>query len=141
MFFADDLKIYIEVKSTLDCILLQNSLFAMARWYDKNKLQLNIRKCKVMRYSKTKSPIAFNYKVDHQVLEVVQSHRDLDVLFDFKLKFNLHIDSKQLGFRKRFTNDLFKHFYTQKFAYNAGETYFIICVYIYSSYFECRLLR
>ncbi|KAL3281118.1 hypothetical protein HHI36_004340 [Cryptolaemus montrouzieri] len=46
--FADDLKIYTEIRSNEDCQNLQGELMMMHQWCLENKLHLTVSKCKYM---------------------------------------------------------------------------------------------
>ena len=72
-------------------------------------MQLNVKKCNVITFSKLNHTIVNTYKIGNDTLERINlvSMRDLGVLFDDKLNFNLHIDKicngsmSMLGFTKR----------------------------------------
>lgn len=56
LFFADDLKIHVEIKSTEDCILLQSTIH---NWCFDNYLLLNLSKRKVVSCHRKQNPINF----------------------------------------------------------------------------------
>ncbi|XP_044744098.1 uncharacterized protein LOC123306264 [Coccinella septempunctata] len=62
-------------------------------WCTENELPLNISKCKVMSYSRKLTTEEFNYNIGNHILKRVNECKDLGVLFDSKLTFDLHIDS------------------------------------------------
>ena len=80
-----------EIKTTNDCILLQNSLVTLLLWCNINRLFLNVNKHKVMRYTNSRSLVQYNYNLDGILLETVNQFKDLGVIFDTKLKFQNHI--------------------------------------------------
>lgn len=51
LLFADDLKIFIKIKSRADLIKLQNDIDRLFRWSTENKLKLYIDKCQSMVFS------------------------------------------------------------------------------------------
>ena len=67
LLFADDLKIYLEIKSIEDCIIFQECLDLLLEWSNANKLYFNPKKCKVMRYTKTRNIIflIINFTIKH----------------------------------------------------------------------------
>lgn len=91
LLFADDIKLYSEIKSTQDCIDLQNNLNLVMNWCHVNRLSLNIDKCQVVRYTKKLKPVLFYYNILGFNLTVSENIRDLGVVFDSKLSFIPHI--------------------------------------------------
>lgn len=63
---ADDLKLMSVTKSLNDAARLQSDLDALSAWCEANPLGLNIEKCKVMTFHKTRSPVRFRYSI-HEV--------------------------------------------------------------------------
>ena len=90
--FADDLKIFSEIRSLEDCFLLQSKLNIINEWCKSNKLTLNVQKCKVVTYSRKKTTIIHSYAIDDMALERCVSIKDLGVIFDAKLTFADHIE-------------------------------------------------
>lgn len=111
LLFADDLKIYICIRSSEDCGILQNDLNSLANWCRRNKLELNIEKCKFMPFSLKRIPQEANYHINGVQLERVTAIRDLGILFDTKLKFKSHITTclsksyRMLGFVMRLAKE------------------------------------
>lgn len=92
LLFADDLKIYSEVKSIEDCLEIQSELDNFITFCDKNYLALNVKKCHVLSFTrKTSRSLIFNYKLNNSVIDRVTEICDLGVTFDSKLLFNKHI--------------------------------------------------
>lgn len=48
LLFGDDVKLFRIIKTGLDTKLLQNDLDNVSDWCDKNKLYINVSKCKVI---------------------------------------------------------------------------------------------
>ena len=112
LLFADDLKIFLTINNIDDCIILQENLNRLHDWCNSNMLHLNIGKCQVIRFHKTKSPIIFDYHINQTTLEAVKHLKDLGVTFSEDLCFNLHIEEivakamRILGFVLRLSSDL-----------------------------------
>lgn len=103
--YADDLKIYHFVETLRDAIRLH--LDSLSSWCQRNKLNLNILKCKVVSFHRKNSPIIFEYKIQDKPLNRLKVMNDLGVLFDEKVCFANHIKAmvskaySRLGFMKR----------------------------------------
>ncbi|MGH9708527.1 MAG: RNA-directed DNA polymerase [Candidatus Acidiferrales bacterium] len=91
LLFADDLKLYRTIDSTVDCDLLQRDLDDLNQWCTDNRLPLNINKCKVMTFTLKKNQCIYQYGIQFTLLERVEEFRDLGVYFDSKLSFNTHV--------------------------------------------------
>lgn len=91
--YADDLKASNEINSIDDCQKLQNNINKIVEFSKNNGLVLNVDKCAIMTFTKrTSTAIAYDYKIDDQVLVKKESMRDLGVIYDKKLSFSTHID-------------------------------------------------
>ena len=86
--FADDTKLGCEMRTLDDFNRLQNSLEKVNDWCDFWGMQMNLSKCVVMHFG-DKNP-KFTYKLNGEALQVVETHLDLGVLVDNKLKFSNH---------------------------------------------------
>lgn len=91
--FADDFKLFSSINNMQDCWVLQEQVDKLSLWCKDNKLNLNIGKCKVVTYTRRKSPIVFEYSIDGTALSRSDSMRDLGVIFDTKLSFDKHIQA------------------------------------------------
>lgn len=124
LLFADDLKIYTTITSIYDCIMLQNDINALFNWCGVNNLKLNIQKCNFMAFTNRIIPLQTNYFIDGEELVKPDSVKDLGVIIDSKLKFDLHIDYiviksyRMLGFIMRTTKQ-FNNSDCIKLLYNA----------------------
>lgn len=105
--FADDMKIFKEIKCPDDVTKLQSDLIRLDNYCALNKLDLNTSKCSVISYSRKKNDIKFDYILKNEILTRDDVIRDLGVIYDSKFIFNYHIDnicmkaSKSLGFLMR----------------------------------------
>lgn len=112
--YADDLKLLGKVSSLSDATRLQQDLDVLSQWCKRNRLDLNVGKCKVMSFFRVRFPVRFEYEIDGLRLTRVREVQDLGVWFDERLTFDRHVElitSKaysMLGFVKRvckkFTN-------------------------------------
>ena len=91
LLFADDLKLFTEIKSINDCQFLKNNLESVMKWCGRNRLHLNKDKCSMVSYSRKKRIIEYDYIIDGVTISRVDKIRDLGVLFDSKLSFKEHI--------------------------------------------------
>lgn len=110
--FADDIKLYLQVRSSDDCTRIQADLNRFSDWCGALGLSLNLSKCKIMSFTRTRSPFFFSYCLNSTVIP-----RVLDCVMDlgFKLSYNLdpgpHIQYvcckalKILGFVMRLARD------------------------------------
>ncbi|XP_073984063.1 uncharacterized protein [Rhodnius prolixus] len=111
LLFADDLKIYTAINSADDFLLLQNSLHRLSVWCDENDMSLNISKCKVVSYHRSRTCTNFDYSLHASTLSRSNVVKDLGVTFCANLSFNLHMNSivtkanKMLGFISRSTRN------------------------------------
>lgn len=144
LLYADDLKFYATVTADRS---LQSDLNNLVDWCHKNHLNLNISKCKTMRFYTSKNPIIHAYSIGDRELESVSSMLDLGVTFDRKLSYNLHIDNitlkafRMLGFVKRNT----KHIHDTRAIlclYNAlVRSILEYCSVIWSPYYNINISR
>lgn len=90
LLYADDIKIFKEIHSVIDCRLLQSDLCSFSEWCRSNNLSLNISKTKVMSFTRKTSSVPFLYSVNSVSLCKVCEINDLGVLFDSTLHFSAH---------------------------------------------------
>ena len=61
--FADDAKIYMEIKNNLDCTLLQADLDRLYEWSVAWRMNFSHSKCKILTVSRRKAPVFFQLYV------------------------------------------------------------------------------
>lgn len=111
LLYADDLKIFGEIRNPTDCIQIQSDLQRVQEFCLKNKLFLNMNKCSVITFTRNLAPINYDYTMNSQILARVNHIKDLGVIFDSKLSFSKHIDyivskcNQMLGFVTRICSD------------------------------------
>ncbi|KAI5732269.1 hypothetical protein M8J77_024088 [Diaphorina citri] len=93
LLYADDFKLYREINTENDCILLQQDLNSVVNWLEQNKLTLHKDKCESMSFSNSRTPIRFTYKINTHELTTLDVKKDLGVTFEKDFKFNVHINN------------------------------------------------
>ena len=108
LLFADDAKIFKEIKCVNDCRLLQFDIDSMLRWCSNWRITLNVKKCFFINFSLLKSRnIDFVYHINESIVERVTLIKDLGVTFTYNLNFSVHISNvtkkslQMFGFMKR----------------------------------------
>lgn len=110
LMYADDLKIYLTIKNKNDCYLLQNDINRFSNYANDNGLFLNINKCTQITFTRNRNIIVFKYSINNHELARVNTVKDLGVMLDTKLIFDVHIDIivkkafKMLGFVLRISH-------------------------------------
>lgn len=91
LMYADDVKIFVTYNLPSVADLMQSDLNNFYWWCEVNLMQLNLKKCKCMKFYR-KNVISTDYYFDGHKLELVDLFLDLGVLFDPKLNFISHIN-------------------------------------------------
>lgn len=147
LLYADDLKLYREIHSLLDCYALQTDVDSLLRWCTLNGMEANVKKCKTMTFCRTRSSLVFDYAMDGRLLERVASFRDLGVLLDSKLRFNEHIVSAtakalaMLGFIRRNTTDFTDPYALKTLYCSLVRSILEYAVVIWAPYHSVHILR
>lgn len=122
--FADDLKFYRVISSPVDCCAIQADIDTLLNWCLLNGMEVNVRKCNVITFHRTRNATIFNYTMTSTSISRVSTVKDLGVLLDSKLNFSQHIAATtakafaMLGFIKRNTQQ-FEDVYCLKTLYCA----------------------
>ena len=104
MLFADDLKIYRQIKTSTDCEILQRDIDKVTEWCRLNALHINVKKCMKMVFTRCKQETVFPYNINGTILPSPSIVKDLGILYDSKLTFESHVNQiasnayKALGF-------------------------------------------
>jgi ribonuclease P/MRP protein subunit RPP40 len=88
--FADDIKLWTRIESTNDCLLLQRDLDALYDWSLRNKLPLNVAKCKMLQLGKRWE---FCYRLGPDELDWVAQEKDLGIWIAAGLKPGLQCEA------------------------------------------------
>lgn len=122
--YADDLKMFLRIRSLEDCDSLQRQVIAFADWCTLNRMDVNPSKCSVISYSHKKRPILHKYVLHGTEIGRVSQIKDLGVILDSELYFKQHVNyvigkaSGILGFIFRITKE-FTDIYCLKSLYCA----------------------
>ena len=90
--FADDTNIFCAGESLDELLDLASSeMTGLKRWFDKNKLSLNLSKTKFMIFSKRKIYDEVNVYVNGMPIERVHENKFLGVIIDENINWKSHI--------------------------------------------------
>ena len=126
----------------MDCLLLQEDVDRLSVWCSKNRLCLNLTKCKVMTFHRSKNPHIFLYHINETLLDRVNKIKDLGVTFDHDLSFRVHIDrivskaNSMLGFVKRSSYEFSKNLYV-----SLVRPVLEYCAIVWDPSFNLRIVR
>ena len=87
--FADDTKLFLEVRSVDGSEKLQQDLDNLVLWSQKLQLVFNESKCKVIHLGTSNT--RHTYTMSATPLESTPDEKDLGVVMDEELKFHLHV--------------------------------------------------
>ena len=107
--FADDCVLYMNIKSPMDCQILQDDLNSLAQWETDWQMKFNISKCHSIRVTRhlPENRIQFEYSLHQQKLEQVQSAKYLGITITDNLDWGQHVSeisckaTKTMGFLLR----------------------------------------
>ncbi len=108
--FADDIKIYKEIKNSDDCLLLQSDLDRIYEWSETWQLQLASYKCQTFSLGYRNE--TYRHTINGEVLKKTSCLRDLGIFLNKNLKPSLHIDKICSSARQKISF-LFKIFRTK----------------------------
>jgi hypothetical protein len=81
--YADDLKLFMTIRSVGECQLFQRDLDRLSEWCRSNKFDLNADgECKSISFRRNMRPIEFVYAIIRTALESVDEIKDLGVIMD-----------------------------------------------------------
>ena len=89
--FADDSLENLLIKHLNDCLQLQRDLDKLVQWAKDWQMQFNPSKCYVLRITRKKNPIIFDYKINGHTLESVESNPYMGIKFTTDLNWGAHI--------------------------------------------------
>lgn len=82
LLFANNTKFFSSVNSLCDAMALQNNLNRLSEWSLVNGLYLNVSKCKIMIFSRKKTPFTYGYRLKNETLGRPDVITVLGVTFD-----------------------------------------------------------
>lgn len=90
--FADDSKGACVINNRFDTEKLQKAIDKFVKWNDDNGLEINLKKCKVITFTRKQksNTILADYFIRGQKIDRVDEIRDLGVIMDRQLNFNSH---------------------------------------------------
>jgi hypothetical protein len=92
LLFADDIKIFREVKSPRDILLLQSDTNCVRGLCFSNFMKLNVTKTRVISFSTKTNLLLFDYKLCESLITRTECIKYLGVQIDSKLHFDNHVD-------------------------------------------------
>ena len=107
--FADECVLYRNIKSPIDCQILQDDLNSLSQWETDWQMKFNVAKCHSMRVTRhlPDKHILFDYTLHQQKLEQVQSAKYLGITITDNLDWGQHVSAisckatKTMGFLRR----------------------------------------
>jgi len=90
--YADDIKLYSVLDPSLDYSYLHSNLNELQQWSDRWQLNISYKKCKVLCFSNQKKSPQIDLILDNSMIPQVDSVRDLGVIMDNRLRFDIHIN-------------------------------------------------
>lgn len=147
LMFADDLKIFMPVHDVLSVSYLQNILSYLCLWCCLNELPLNVNKCTVITFSRSRSPLLFEYFLYGEVLIRSNSVSDLGVILDSKLEFKLHMDhtiakaSKMWGLVRRYAGDFSDPYVIKTLFVSLVRSILEYASIVWSPFYTCHCKR
>lgn len=89
--YADDLKIYKEIISINDCLLLQEDIDRVQKWLKAVGLSFHPDKSYKMTYTNTKNIVKHNYTINNITTQEVDTYKDLGVTLTRNITWGAHI--------------------------------------------------
>lgn len=88
--YADNVKIYSEVRTADDCRYLQQLIDIFSDWCTANRLGVSVLKCSVISFTRKKSPLIYSYTLLNEPIKRESIVKDLGVLLDCGMTFQDH---------------------------------------------------
>ena len=90
--YADDTKLYREISTLEDCSQLQEAFSCADVWSQDNNINFNPSKCKILTFSRRKTPFLFDYYLGSSELKRVNDEVDLGITVTSNLSWTTHIN-------------------------------------------------
>ena len=91
--FADDTKCLKTIRNISDCLSMQKDLQNLTIWSQCWKLNINVAKCALLRFSSGCPPVVFNYTINDNLFSAQETHRDLGIIMSSDLSWREHMKS------------------------------------------------
>ena len=93
LFVSGDCVLYRNIKSPIDCQILQDDLNSPAQWETDWQMKFNVSKCHSMRVTRhlPENQIQFEYSLHQQRFEQVQSAKYLGITITDNLDWGQHV--------------------------------------------------
>ena len=98
--FAEDTKIFREIKTLGDASSLQEDLGKLATWSQSSGLLFNEAKCEAQHITRKTKPILSSYKLDNTALELYAAEKDLGVWISKDLTRYKQVNEQSSGANK-----------------------------------------
>ncbi|KAF9796847.1 hypothetical protein SFRURICE_001197 [Spodoptera frugiperda] len=108
---GNNTELLLEIRNEADCRCLQDDIDRIVQWSQENKLYFNESKCSTISFTRARSPLLHEYRLENTPLQRVTQVRDLGVYMTPELLFREHIMKickkayRNLGFLLRQTRD------------------------------------
>ena len=87
--FADDIKLYLVIRSPDDCLQQQHDRDVLAQWSKRWLLSFNVIKCKVLHIGNSSVHCSHQCTLQEDAFNLLDDVCDLGIIIDPKLKFHL----------------------------------------------------
>ena len=91
--FADETILYLAIQSMNDSATLQEDLRKLERWSDKWQMELSTEKCKVLRVTRKRTPLIFDYSLCGRSWESIDADKYPGIAITHDLSWNTDISN------------------------------------------------
>ena len=91
--FADDAKIYKSINLLIEYYIFQHDIDNLTKWSSDWLFTINPDKCKHLKVENNTFK-DYDYVMQNHTLQFISQKKDLEVIFNFRLSFDAHINDK-----------------------------------------------